>query len=181
MMAMMVLSFILLSSCKTNGQSKTQSSNDQAKPPKMDIHAAAFIGDVDAIKAHVKAGTDLNKKDQYGSTPLTITATFNKTKAAMALIEGGADLNVKSGDGSTALHTAAFLCRTDIVKSLLQNGADKSLTNNYGSTALQSVSGPFAEVKPIYEQLNRDLGAFGLKLDYDFLEEHRPVVAQLLK
>lgn len=178
---MLVLSLILLSSCGAGGQSNKQNKNDKQNTKVLDIHAAAFMGDVKAIHYHIKAGTDLNVKDEYDSTPLAIAVTFNKQEVAKALIEGGADLSIKSGDGSTALHIAAFFCRTEIVKCLLTNGADKSLTNNFGSTPLQTVSGSFAEVKPIYEQLNRDLGSLGLRLDYDFLEENRPLIAELLK
>ena len=29
--------------------------------------------------------------------------------------------------------------------------ADKNVKNNYGATARESVMGPFAEIKPIYE------------------------------
>jgi hypothetical protein len=36
-------------------------------------------------------------------------------------------------------------------------------------------------VKPIYDQISRDLGALGLKLDYDRLEKTRPVVAKMLE
>ena len=74
---------------------------------------------------------------------------------AKALIEAGADVNCQNNEGSTALHTAAFLCRTEIVEALLDNGADKNIRNNYGSTALESVSGPFENVKAIYDSSAR--------------------------
>ncbi len=181
MSAMFTLSLIIMCACGTKAQTEKQV-NQEPKPSNvMDIHAAAFMGDVNSIKYHIKAGTDLNQKDQYGSTPLITAATFNKVEVAKALIEAKADLNIKNKEGSTALHVAAFFCRTEIVKCLLQHGADKSMVDAYGSNAYQAVSGPFNEVKPIYEQLNRDLGVFGLRLDYQFLEENRPKVAALLK
>lgn len=181
---LIVLTSVIVASCG-NSPGNTNSKNDsstkpQVKVPQLNIHAAAYLGDLNAIKQHIKAGTDLNQKDEYGSTPLTIAATFGKTEAAKALIEGGADINLSNADGSTPLHVAAFFCRTEIVKALLQKGADKSLRNKYGSTAQESVSGPFQEVKGIYEQINKDLGPLGLKLDYDFLERTRPVIAELL-
>ena len=100
---------------------------------------------------------------------------------AKALIEGGADINYKGNDGSTPLHTAAFFCRVEIVEALLSKGADKSLRNNCGSTALESISGPFENVKAIYDQISKDLGPFGLKLDYKQLETTRPIIAEMLK
>ncbi|TRX71462.1 ankyrin repeat domain-containing protein [Carboxylicivirga sp. M1479] len=181
MMMVLVSSLLVLASCNSIGQKNNETKVSTKSEQLMDIHAAAFMGDVNTIKKHVEAGTDLNKKDQYGSTPLIVAATFNKVEVAKALIEGKADLNMKSKDGSTPLHVASFFCRAEIVKCLLKHGADKSAIDAFGVTALQSVSGSFADVKPIYQQFNRDLGALGFKLDYDFLEENRPLIAELLK
>jgi len=64
---------------------------------------------------------------------------------------------------------------------LLENGADKDLKNIYGSTPLASVSGPFSEVKGIYDEFSRQLGPLGLKLDYDQIEKTRPVIADMLR
>ena len=184
MLAAALLSF---SSCgnekgKTDeGINQASDSEEVIKPPAMDIHSAAFMGDLDAVKQHVNAGSDLNQKDAYGSTPLTIAVTFGKTEVAIALIEGGADLNGINNDGSTPLHTAAFFCRIEIVEALLAKSADKSIKNNFGSTAYESVAGPFEPVKGIYDQISKELGPLGLKLDYDYLETTRPKIAALLK
>jgi hypothetical protein len=165
------------------GESKTTRHLSQSgiKPPMMDIFTAALFGDLKAINQHIKAGTDLNAKDDYGSTPLIIAATFGKTEVAKALIEAEADLNITNSDGGTALHSAAFLCRTEIVKALIENGADKSIKNIYGSTARESVMSNWDFVKPIYDQFSKDLGPLGLKLDYDHLKETRPIIAEMLK
>ncbi|MFC2104862.1 ankyrin repeat domain-containing protein [Bacteroidota bacterium] len=154
----------------------------KSKPPSMDIHTAALMGNLETIQQHIKAGTNLNVREQYGAaTPLITAATFGKTEVAKSLIEAGADLNSKNKEGSTALHVAAFFCRTEIVKALLEKGADKSLKNNYGSTALKTVSGTFKDVKPIYEQIAKQLGHLGLKLDYEHIEMTRPKIAEVLK
>lgn len=163
---------------KENAESKTETS---IKAPSIDVHAAAFMGNVSAITQHVAAGSDINAKNQYGSTPLQIASTFGKTNVAIALINGGADLNLTNPEGSTALHIAAFFCRTEIVKALLKKEADKTLQNNYGSTALQSVQAPFNSVKDVYKQMGKNLGPFGLKLNFDFLETTRPKIAEMLQ
>lgn len=180
-----VSALMILFSCqgqeqKSNKQ-KEETPVSQIKPPGLDIHAATFMGNLEVIDQHIKAGSDLNKKDQYGSTPLTIAATFNKTEVALALINAGADLNMRSSDGSTPLHTSAFFCRIEIVKALLEKGADKTLRNSYGSTPLESVSAPFSEVKSFYDQISRDLGPLGFKLDYKYLESTRPLIADMLR
>jgi ankyrin repeat protein len=182
-LAMAIIILVTACQSKSNEQvvrdEKTQI-NKTAKP-KIDVHAAAFLGDVKAIQQHIKFGSDLNVKDQYGSTPLIIACTFNKVNVAKVLINGGADLSIKSADGSTALHTAAFFCRQEIVELLLKSGADKTVKNNFGSTPYESVIGEFSDVKSIYMQLNKDLGPLGLKLDYNKLERLRPTIAELVK
>jgi hypothetical protein len=185
---LMAILFVVISACGSNQENsnsekeKSQAAQEPVKAPSMDIHSATLLGDLDVIKQHIAAGSDLNEKEPaVGSTPLISAAVFGKTEIARALIEAGADLNLKNNEGSTPLHSAAFLCRLEIVKLLLENGADRTLLNNYGSTALQSVQAPFAEVKFIYDQFSKDLGPLGFKLDYAHVEATRPVIAELLK
>lgn len=184
---LMAIAFFSIASCQ-NRETKATEPNIEATAvqtevtlPDLDIHAATFLGNIKAINQHIKAGTDLNQKDQYGSTPLIIAATFGKTEVAQALIVGGADLNLKSTEGSTPLHTAAFYCRTEIVEALLEHGADKTLKNSYGSTPKETVMGSFDTVKGIYDQISKDLGPLGFKLDYDQLETTRPKIVAMLE
>jgi len=149
--------------------------------PEINIFEASFNGDMNAVEQHILAGSDLNGKDAYGSTPLIIAAIFGKTDVAIALIEADADLSIRNNEGSTPLHIASFYCRTEIVKALLENGADKNLKNTYGSTALESVFSPFEEVKGVYDQLGKALGPFGLELDYERIKKTRPIIAEMLK
>jgi hypothetical protein len=177
-------SFLTLYAC--TGEQEKQDNQDKqgavaVSQPDTDIHTATFMDNLSAVRQHIEAGTDLNIKDAYGSTPLMIAVTFGRAKIASELIEAGADLNITNNVGSTALHSAAFLCRTDIVRMLIEGGADKSIRNNFGSTALESVSTPFENVRPVYDQFSRDLGPLGLKLDYAHLEKTRPVIAGLLR
>lgn len=181
MLAALLISMSACNNTTKNSNDKQVETEKKVKVPSMDIHAATFMGNVNAASQHIAAGTDLNAKDQYGSTPLMIAATFGKTDVALTLIDGGAKLNITSNDGSTALHTAAFFGRKQIVQALLNKGADKSIQNNYGSTALQSVQTSFESVKPIYDQIGKDLGPFGLKLDYKQLENIRPEIAKMLQ
>ena len=182
---MIVVSILIISSCGCKQQDSTdqvKAVKENVKPPNVDIHTATLLGDLDAIKQHIEAGTDLNAKEPaVGSSPLISAAVFGKTKIARALIEAGADVNLKNNEGSTALHSAAFLCRLEIVEMLLENGADKDVLNNYGSTAQQSVMAPFSDVKFIYDQFSKDLGPLGFKLDYDYVEATRPKIAELLQ
>ena len=174
---------LLLGACKDKSATAQQSTSlSKVKTPAVDIHTAVVSGNVEALKQHVAAGTNINEKDPYGgSSPLISAALFGKTEMAKILIDAGADVNQINNDGSTALHTAAFFCRPEIVKLLLDKKADKTVKNKYNSTAYESVSGAFKEVKPTYEMMEKMLGPMGLKLDFAYVEKTRPLIAKMLK
>ena len=153
----------------------------EAREPGITIHEAVITGDLRAVEQHVQAGSDIDAVDQYGSTPLTIAATFGITDAARVLIEAGADLDMPNDEGSTPLHIAAFFCRVEIVELLLEAGASTSLRNAAGKTAAQMVSASFEQVRPIYDGVLESLAPLGLELDYAYLEETRPLVAALIE
>ena len=174
----MGISILTLVSCG----SSTKDSGVAVKAPDTDIHTATFLGDLTSVQQHIKAGSDLDAiEPTMGSTALISASVFGKTDIAIALIEAGANLNIQNKEGSTALHSATFLCRTEIVKKLLAFDADKTLKNIYGYTALDGVNGTWGEVKPIYDEFGKALGPLGLKLDYEQLEETRPVIANMLR
>jgi hypothetical protein len=165
---------------KESTQSTTAAT--RVAPPTIDIHTAVITDNVEAVKQHISAGSNLNEKDPLGgSSPLISASLFGKTAIAKLLIDAGADLNVQNNDGSTALLTASFFCRPEIVRMLLDKGADKTIKNRYGSTAYESVAGPFADVKASYDGLGKMLQPMGLKLDYAYLEKTRPEIATMLK
>ncbi len=151
-------------------------------PPSVSLQDAARTGNLEAIRLHIKAASNLNEKEPVsGGSPLHTAAAFAQLEAVRALIQAGADVNARNNDGATPLLTAAFLCRTEIVQYLLAHGADKNAKNKAGNTALDSVSGPFDQVKGIYDYLQSALGPLGLKLDFDQLKQTRPEIASLLR
>ena len=179
---------LLLNACAQSGSSNnTKPENNSkakaiAETPKMDLQTAIVSGNLEVVKQHIEAGTDINMKDQMsGSTPLITAATFGKTAIAKALIDANADLDIKNNEGSTALHAAAFFCRIEIVQMLIDAGADKTIKNNHAATARQSVTVPFTEMKPIYETIQKQLEPIGLKLDLKEVEMTRPVIAMMLQ
>lgn len=179
---------LLTSACAQSGnKSKDQADNKvEAKSaiekPKIDIQMAVISGNLEAVKQHIEAGTNINKKDAMsGSTPLISAASFGKNNIAKALIDAGADLSLKNNDGATALHVAAFFCRVEIVQLLIDAKVDKTVKNNFGATPRESVMGPFTEIKPIYEMLQQQLSPLGLQLDLTEIEKTRPVIAMMLQ
>ncbi|MEQ9230448.1 MAG: ankyrin repeat domain-containing protein [Cyclobacteriaceae bacterium] len=176
-MGLLTAVIVIMTSCEAKSQQKTK-----VEAPAMDFHTAAMTGNVDAVKQHIAAGSDLSAKDPFGgSSPLISAIVFDKTEAAKVLIDAGSDLKFKNNDGSTPLHVATFFCRTEIVKMLLAKGADKTLKNNYGSTPIEIVIAPWDVMKPIYEMQQASLGGFGLELDLGRIEKTRPAIADLLK
>ena len=153
-------------------------------PPDMDIFKAASEGNLDALKQHIAAGTDLNQRTPDGqkTTPLIAAAGWGQAEAVKMLIEAKADLNLQNKDGNTALHTAAFLCHSEIVGALLKAGADKAIKTNTGATALDGALAPWDQVKPIYDLLNGILyKPAGIPLDYNRIQQTRPKIAEMLR
>jgi uncharacterized protein len=177
---------LLVTSCKdkehSTGQESSSVSKTEVKPPQVDIHTAVLTDNMEALKQHIAAGSNLNEKDPYGgSSPLITASLFGKTEMARTLIEAGADLNFQNNDGSTALLTASFFCRPEIVKLLLDKGADRTIKNKYGATAYETVATPFSDVKSTYDMMGKMLAPMGLKLDYPYMEKTRPEIAAMLK
>ena len=156
------------------------------KAPDSSLFEAAVAGNLEAVKQHIAAGTDLNQIDPNpdGSKGgvLNAAAALGYTEVAIALIEGGADVNQKDKEGATPLHTAAFFCYPEIVQSLLDNGADKSIKSNDGSTALDGVTLPWEAAKPIYDFFDGFIfKPLGKPLDHNRIQKTRPQVAAIIR
>jgi len=109
--------------------------------PNVDLHTAVLTDNLDAIRQHIKAGSDLNiPESTRGSTPLITSAALGRIEVAEILIEGGADINYKNEDGSTALHTAIAFGKTEVAEILIDAGIDLNIKNNDGSTALHTAA-----------------------------------------
>jgi ankyrin repeat protein len=187
-LSMSLIVLLFTSACaQSGGSAKNDSKNgvqdkEAVNAPEMDLQAAVMTGNLEVVKQHITAGSDINKKDQMsGSTPLITATTFDQREIAKVLIDGGADLSLKNNDGATPLHVAAFFCRVEIAQFLIDAKADKNAKNNFGATPGESVSGPYAEIKPIYEMLQQQLSPIGLQLDLNEIEELRPVMAMMLQ
>lgn len=170
----LILSLLLGSQLLSGCQSQPQSAA-------IGLHEAALTGNLEAIHHHIDAGSDLNMRDDYGSTPLIVASTFGKTAVARALMGAGAELEAANNDGSTPLHIASFLCYPDIVTALLEHGANPNATNSNGNTPLQGVAGSFEDVRPVYDAIGGALSPLGLRLDYDRIRSTRPVIADMLR
>ncbi|MBI9019415.1 MAG: ankyrin repeat domain-containing protein [Phycisphaerae bacterium] len=157
-----------------------QSKETVASTPDIDIWKAAASGNLEAIKQHLEAGTDVDAKDSPGgSTPLLVAATFGQVEATKLLIEKDANVNATSNDGATGLHGAAFFCHTEIVNLLLDEGAQVNAKNVRGETPLDAVAGQWSqELDGIYKWLAE---LWNLQLDLERIKATRPKIAALLR
>ena len=71
-----------------------------AKAPDISIHEAANEGNIEAVKQHLAAGTNVNAKSRNGKTPLLSAATNGQKEIAELLIAEGADVNAEVASGS---------------------------------------------------------------------------------
>ncbi len=176
-----VTAVLLITLLTCPGYGKQTNSNGKNKAPRISLHTAALQGNIKAVQQHIRTGSDLNRKDGYGSTPLIVAITFGQTEVAKVLIDAGADMTITNNEKSTPLHIAAFFCRTQIVKALLDNRVCKDAKNLSGRTAFDITSCPFDEVKGIYDYFGKTLGPLGLKLNYNRIKKTRPEIADMLR
>ena len=64
------------------------------------IWKAAEDGNIEAVKQHLAAGTDVNAKNRHGDSPLQLAALMGHKEIVELLIAKGADVNAKSEDGT---------------------------------------------------------------------------------
>ena len=113
-----------------------------------DIWKAAAEGNLDAIRKHLAAGTDVNgtfvQPDVPGSgaTPLHLAVASGQLDAAKLLLKSGADIEAKAADEykGTPLHWAAFVGRLGAVKFLIKEGADVNAKDQKGYTPLDAAN-----------------------------------------
>ena len=67
---------------------------------------AAESGNIEAIKQHLAAGTDVNAKTGSRWTPLHYTAREGHKEITDLLLTNGADVNAKNDEGGTPLDWA---------------------------------------------------------------------------
>ena len=94
------------------------------KAPDISIHDAVEKGNIEAVKQHIAAGTDVNAKGgMIGGTPLYGAVAFGNKEIVELLIANGADVNAKDDVGDTPLDMAIGLEQPETVDLLRKHGA----------------------------------------------------------
>ena len=139
------------------GCGKQEDAEGTRRRPWVALHTAALQGNVDAIRQHIEAGSDLDQKDAYGSTPLAVAATF--------VYDGDGNLYRAMEAGTVSVPEQAFGPGSDSADMPLQviftNPAFGDINNDgrqdfvlatasyYGEIYFQTVTGTFTQHKTI--------------------------------
>lgn len=90
-----------------------------------ELLAASRKGEVEAVRALLAKGADVNTKTTYGVTPLFYAASRGHAEVVKVLLERGAEVNVKDKFyGMKPLGWAASKGYAEVVRLLLDKGAD---------------------------------------------------------
>ena len=94
-------------------------------------------GDRELAASFIKAGIDINAKEEDGRTALLIAAEKGDAWMAALLADNGADVNARDADGYTALMYAAYKGNRELAELLLNRGVDVHARDKDGWTALK--------------------------------------------
>ena len=127
MTARLIIVF-LLSLLVDAGMGCARRPTDSASPD-IALLQAARRGDTASLQRLLRAGADVEAKDQGGSTALAVAANYGHPEAVKLLLQNGADPVAGGLNGETAFVDAARQANANKVELLLDRGADLSLKN----------------------------------------------------
>ncbi len=97
------------------------------------LHYAAAGGNEQEVSSLLKAGANVNAKDEDGWTPLHFAAQSKSAGVAELLLAAGAEVNATDLHGNTPLWTAVFTSRGEgvLIGILRRAGADPHHANHH--------------------------------------------------
>jgi len=104
------------------------------------LHFACRFGKTEVAQRLIKAGHDLEMKNEKGMTPLAFATFQGQRETAIACIEAGAKIDVESNDGQTPLHYSCLFEDLELSAKLIEKGADVNKVAKDGYTPLSAAA-----------------------------------------
>ena len=107
-----IVAAVLVVGCGEAQQSATPAEAKPVEPvaeaaqPEPPIYDAVRVGNIEAVKQHLAAGTDVNVKNEDGWTPVHDAAFGSHKEIVQLLIAKGANVNIRNSGGETPLDWA---------------------------------------------------------------------------
>src|SRR5579862_8195589 len=117
-------------------QAKTVQPAKAAPKAPQDLATLIQSGQTKLALEQIQAGTDVNRAQPDGTSPLIWAVDRTEYESAQALIAKKADVNAVNQFGVTPLTSAARQSNARLVKMLLDAGAKPDSSNPDGETAL---------------------------------------------
>ncbi len=95
------------------------------------LHLAIIRGDTQTARVLIKAGADLNVRNDGEVTPLHLAVLKNNIDIVKMLIDCGADCKLSCLGNMTPLYTAVEVGSEDMVKALLKQGVDVNMRDTF--------------------------------------------------
>lgn len=95
----------------------------EPEKPTIALNLAIERGDINQIERHVQWGSDINRANNEGETPLHIAATQGSYIIIKLLIKNGANIDTLDKAGNSALTRAVLGGHTQITEYLIKQGA----------------------------------------------------------
>ncbi|MEM6370911.1 MAG: protein kinase [Myxococcota bacterium] len=126
-------------------------------PAQSSVPVRAREGDLDALRALIESGSDVDARGELGWHGLHYAVQAQHSEVLSFLLEADADPNPRTEDtGDAPLHLAARYGRANYVKLLLEGGADPDLRNFALDTAAHAaMMDPSGEPREVLRALKR--------------------------
>ena len=96
---------------------------------------SAQEGEEETIQALAIAGADVNVRDDYGYTPLSLICYYANAQTVRILLDRGANPNIKGKRGETPLPMAVDGWNPTVVRLLTEHGANRNIATRWSSSA----------------------------------------------
>lgn len=104
------------------------------------LHAATYMGHLDAVHVLINHGAKLNARNNLGGTPLSLVCHSGSLRVVRMLLESGADADVANNENQTPLHAASTNGHLEAMRMLLDHRASVDARDNADQTPLYVAS-----------------------------------------